>query len=221
METPDPTSRDRSAPVAEVIASRTREIEAEVHGDTPIPAFGTWVEIATHDADGQPGPVLYGLVSHAETGSLEPGRRAVALGLDRDAIRREMPQLLELIRTTVRAQILAWWDGRSHRDGRPHVRQTLPPRPAELHDPVRLCGPETVALFGEPFDALRTLARHPDPAVPADDLIAAVVSGLYRAHGRGEEGERALLAAGRALMRLLDDDHERLTSILRRAQDGL
>ena len=213
---------DPSAPViAEVVASSTREVEAEVVRDAPVPEFGTWVEIATATG-GAAGPTLYGLVSHAETGSIEPGRRAVALGMGPDELRREMPQLLELVRTTVRAQILAWWDGRSRLDdGRPRVRQTLPPRPAALHDFVRPCAPGTIALLGEPFDVLRTLARNPDPAVPADDLIAAVLAGLYRAHGRAEAGEAALLTAGRALMRLMDDDHERLRSILRRAQDAV
>ncbi len=208
-----------STPIAEVVASSTREIVAETYRDAEPPAFGTWIEVDTAS-----GATLYALVSHTETGSLEPGRRAMALGAgwDRETIQREMPQLQELIRTTVRAQILGWWDGTSKRpDGRPRVRQSLPPQIAALHDRVRACAPEAVALLGEPFDALRTLARHPDPAVPADDLIAAVLSGLYRAHGRGDEGEAVLLSAGRALLRLLDDDHERLTSILRRAQDAI
>ena len=200
-------------PVAEVVASSTREIVAEVYPDADVPAFGAWVEVETAS-----GAVHYALVSHAETGSVEPGRQAVALGpdYDRDRLRREMPQLLALVRTVVRAQILAYWDGRARRDGQPVVRQTLPPCPAELHDRVRLCAPDAVARLGAPFDALRTLARHPDPAVPADDLLAAALGGLYRAHGQGAEGRRALVEAGRALARLLDDDHERLQSILRR-----
>ncbi|OZC03120.1 hypothetical protein [Rubricoccus marinus] len=208
-----------STPIAEVVASSTREIVAETYRDAEPPAFGTWIEVEIAS-----GAIVYALVSHTETGSLEPGRRAMALGAgwDRETIQREMPQLQELIRTTVRAQILGWWDGTSRRpDGRPRVRQSLPPHIAALHDRVRCCAPEAVALLGEPFDALRTLARHPDPAVPADDLIAAVLSGLYKAHGRGDEGDAVLLAAGRALLRLLDDDHERLTSILRRAQDAI
>lgn len=207
-------------PVAEVIASSTREILAEVYPEAEVPAFGSWVEVQTEGADGRGGAVLYGLVSHAETGSVEPGRQAVALGADydRDRLRREMPQLLELIRTTVRAQVLAYWDGQSTRDGRPHVRQTLPPRPAALHDRVRPCAPEAVAAIAAPFDVLRTLARSPDPAVPADDLIAAALRGLYRSHGEGPDGEAVLVAAGRALARLMDDDHERLQSILRRVE---
>ncbi|HEX9953573.1 MAG TPA: hypothetical protein VGB53_17545 [Rubricoccaceae bacterium] len=200
-------------PVAEVIASSTREVVAEVYDATAVPAFGSWVEVETES-----GAVLYGLVSHAETGSVEPGRQAVALGAayDRETLRREMPQLLALIRTVVRVQILAYWDGRTRRDGRPVLRQTLPPQPAALHDRVRSCGDETVARFGSPYDYVRTLARHPDPAVPADDLLAAALGGLYRASGGGEAGRRVLVEAGRALARLLDDDHERLQSILRR-----
>ena len=202
------------SPIAEVIESSTRHILAEVHRDVEPPAFGSWVEVTTDD-----GTVLYGLVSHAETGSIEPGRQAVALGRDRDELRREMPQVLELIRTTVRAQILAYWDGQAKTaEGEPIVRQTLPPRPAALHDFVRLCGPEAVARLAAPYDFLRTLATYPDPSVPADDLIVAVMRGLYEAHGRGNEAQTVLVEAGRALARLLNDDHERLHSILRRAQ---
>lgn len=199
--------------VAEVIASSTREIVAEVYPGADVPPFGTWVEVETES-----GAVHYALVSHAETGALEPGRQAVALGpdFDRDRLRREMPQLLALVRTVVRAQVLAFWDGRARRDGQPLVRQTLPPVPAALHDRVQACGPDAIARLGAPYDALRTLARHPDPAVPADDLLAAALSGLYHAHGGGDAGRAALLDAGRALARLLDDDHERLQSILRR-----
>ncbi len=201
-----PVSTD---PVAEVIASSTRELVAEVYADVPTPTFGAWIEVVTDD-----GTTLYALVSHAETGSVEPGRQAVALGADydRDRIRREMPQLLELIRTTVRAQVLAY------RAASGRVRQTLPPRPAALHDRVRLCGPEAIASIAAPFDVLRTLARHPDPAVPADDLLAAVLRQLHDAHGGGDDGERVLVEAGRALARLLDEDHERLQSILRRVR---
>lgn len=205
----------QSPAVAEVIASSTREVVAEVYAEAEVPAFGSWIQIETED-----GSVLYGLVSHAETGSVEPGRQAVALGADydRDRIRREMPQILELVRTTVRAQVLAYWDGQSRLDGQPRIRQTLPPRPAALHDRVRPCGPEAVAALAAPFDVLRTLARHPDPAVPADDLLAAALRNLHDAYGGGADGEAVLVEAGRALARLLDDDHERLQSILRRVQ---
>ena len=199
--------------VGEVVESSTRQFVAEVGRDARPPAFGAWVEVEVES-----GERLYGLVSHIETGSLEPGRRAVALGLGREELRREMPQLQELIRTTFRAQVLAYREAPSGtRAGT--LRQTLPPLPPALHDFARLAPADAVAALHDPdgsFDYLRTLARHPDPAVPADDLIAAALRQAYDAFGRGERGQAVVVAAGRSLARLLNDDHERLQSILRR-----
>lgn len=192
--------------LGEVIASSTREIVGEVYREAEAPAFGTWVAV-DHAASGT---TLLGLVSHVEVGPYEPHRRAVAFGKTEDELRRELPQVLELLRTTFRAQVLAY------RDARGTLRQTLPPHPAPLHAFATPLPAETVQALGAPYDFLRTLVRHPDPAVPADDLLVAVLRQHYDAHDGGLDGQRALLAAGRTLSRLLNDDHERLQSILRR-----
>lgn len=192
--------------VAEVIESSTRHLVAEVNRDAEPPAFGAWVEVPLED-----GSVIYAVVGHIEVGSIEPGRRAMAMGLDREALRREMPQVLELVRTTFRAQVVAF------RDASGRLRQTLPPRPAALHDRVRCCADDDVAALAAPYDTFRTLLHGADERLPTDDLLAAMLRRLYDAHGRGDEGQRALVAAGQALARLLGDDHERLQSILRRA----
>jgi len=197
---------------AEVIESSTRHIVAEVRAGAAAPEFGAWVEVPMED-----GTTLFAVVAHVEVGSVEPGRRAVALGLSREDLRREMPQVLALVRTTFRAQVLAYREP-DRPDGRPGtLRQTLPPRPAALHDAVRACTDETVCALTAPYDYLRPLVRAPEAGVPTDDLLAALLRRAYRAHGEGAEGRRAVVAAGKALARLLDDDHERLQSILRRA----
>jgi hypothetical protein len=195
-----------STVVAEVIESSTRHIMAEVRPDAHAPEFGGWVEVSYED-----GSVAYGVVAHVEVGSVEPGRRAVALGMSRDELRQEMPQVLALVRTTFRAQILAY------RDTHGTLRQTLPPRPAALHDGVRRCTEEAVCALSAPYDYLRPLVRQADAGLPTDDLIAALLRQTFRSHGSGAEGRRAVVEAGKALARLLDDDHERLQSILRRA----
>lgn len=192
--------------LAEVIESSTRHIVAEVLPERAAPEFGAWVEVPLED-----GTTLFAVVAHVEVGSVEPGRRAVALGLSREDLRREMPQVLALVRTTLRAQVLAY------RDARGTLHQTLPPRPAALHDRVRGCTDEAVCELRAPYDYFRTLVRHPDAAVPTDDLLAALLRRTYRAHGQGDTGRRAVVDAARALARLLDDDHERLQSIIRRA----
>jgi hypothetical protein len=191
--------------IAEVIESSTRSVLAEVYREARAPAFGAWIEVQS------PGDrILYGVVSHVEIGSFDPHRRAVAFGMTEEELRSEMPQVLELLRTTFRAHLLAYRDP----DG--SLRQTLPPHPASIHQFVSVCAPTVVRQLGRPFDYLRTLATHPDPAVPVDDLLVAVLGHLYRAHEDARAGETVLVEAGRALSRLMDDDHERLQAILRR-----
>lgn len=200
-----PFDMDESEAIGEVIESSTRQLVAEIYDEADPPAFGSWVLMPeVHGAD------VVGLISHVETGSYDSNRQAVALGLSPDERAKEMPMVDELIRTTVRVQILACRD----REGR--LRQTLPPHPPGLHDFVYPCPADTVRAMGTPSDVLRTLVEHPDPAVPVDDLLVAALRSVYEAHGGEAGGREALVSAGRALSRLLDDDHERLQSILRR-----
>lgn len=192
-------------PIGEVIESSTREFVAEVYEEAEAPPFGHWVRVELGAGD-----VLFGLVSHVETGSYDTNREAVALGLSPEERAEEMPMVQELLRTTVRAQVLACRSG----DG--PLRQTLPPHPPDIHDFVYPCTDEQVRGLEAPFDFLRTLVEHPDPAVPVDDLLVAMLRRLYDAHGGKHGGRAVVVEAGRALSRLLDDDHERLQSILRR-----
>ncbi|GAB5518790.1 MAG: hypothetical protein RhofKO_10410 [Rhodothermales bacterium] len=194
-------------PIAEIIETNTRSFTAEVYRTATPPDFGCWVTVPHTN-----GTTLFGLVSHVEIGSLEPNRRAVAMGRTTDELRREMPHVLELLRTSFRAQVLAY----QRTDGA--VRQTLPPQPAPVHGFVSTCAPEIVQQIGAPFDFLRTLVRNPDPAVPVDDLVVAVLSQLMAAQSHAPDADATLIAAGRSLSRLMNDDHERLESILRRVQ---
>lgn len=209
----DPANRVSTEAIAEVIESSTRAFLAEVYREAEAPAFGTWVE-----AEHASGLTLYGLVSHVEIGSFEPNRRAIAFGKTTEELQKELPHVMELLRTTFRAQVLAYRDARSavRQAVRKTVRQTLPPHPAAIHAFVRPCSPGVLRELGRPYDFLRTLVKNPDPAVPVDDLVVAVLGGVYEAHGGRHGGADELVQAGRTLSRLIGDDHERLHSILRR-----
>jgi len=52
--------------------------------------------------------------------------------------------------------------------------------------------------------------------VPVDDLLVATLQRVHAAHGGEPGGGETLLPAGRGLRPLVDDDHERPQSILRR-----
>jgi len=191
--------------VAELIESSTRAIVAEVYDEADAPAFGTWIRV-----DGRNGREIFGLVSHVEVGSYDGNRQAVALGVSEDERRREWPMVQELLRTTVHAQILA------HRDGDGRMRQTLPAHPPDIHAFVRPCDADVVRSLGAPYDFLRTLITQPADQVPVDDLLVAVLQQIYDAYGGADGGRPEVVRAGRSLSRLLDDDHERLQSVLRR-----
>ncbi len=193
-------------PFAEVIRSNTTLFEAEVYPDEPPPAFGSWVSV-----DSPEGNRIYALVSHIEMGSLETNRRATALRMDTEALQREMPHVLALLRTSIHAQVLAY------RDASGHVYQTLPPFPPPIHGFVIAASQEEVRCLGSPYDFLRTLIVQATPGTPTDDLLVAAMHQLFAAHMGGPDGQRALIEAGRTLSRLMNDDHERLHSILRRA----
>lgn len=193
--------------IAEVIESSTRGFVAEVYRSEKAPAFGSWVQVIQPDQS-----ILFGLVSHVEIASFEPNRRAIAFGKTEEELQQEFPQVMELLRTTFRAQVLAYQDTIGT------VRQTLPPHPAGIHAFVKACKQEQICTLGQPYDFLRTLFQNPDPSVPVDDLVVAVLTNLYRAHGGRHGGEHELVRAGRALSRLLDDDHERLHAVLRRVE---
>ena len=60
---------------------------------------------------------------------LDEGRKAVALEKTQDELRREMPQVMELLRTVVRVQVVA------HREFGMAIRQMLPPYPPRIHTP--------------------------------------------------------------------------------------
>lgn len=191
--------------IGEVIESSTRQFVAEVYDEADSPEFGQWVQV-----EGEGETTIFGLVSHVETGSYDSNREAVALGLSAEERAEELPMVQELLRTTVRAQVLACTTASGD------VRQTLPPHPPDIHDFVFPCDESSVRALGAPYDFLRTLVENPDPEVPVDDLLVAVLRRIYAAHGEEHGGRNALVSAGRALSRLLDDDHERLQSILRR-----
>ena len=190
--------------IGEVLESNTRMLKAQVPADITPPVFGAWVKVVPPS-----GPVIYGIVSMVEQGSVMPNRRTTALGKSTDELVREMPQVIALLRTSFTAVIVAY----KEMSGK--MRQTLPPAPAPIHGFVVACTPEEVADLGMPFDYFRTLV-HSETGVPVDDLLVATLRQIYAV--QEDDGYQLLVQAGRVLSRLFQDDHERLQAILRRVQ---
>ncbi|HIE53311.1 MAG TPA: hypothetical protein EYP85_16285 [Armatimonadetes bacterium] len=189
--------------LGEVIESSTTVVRAQCRQWDWVPSLGALVRVDT-----EPEPV-YGIVSHIATGSLDPYRRPTAYGKTTEELRREQPQIFELLKTEFQAVLVGYLEGERMRSG-------LPPQPPRLHSFVYLCGPEEVRRFTAGLEYLRLLLSV-SSGVPADELLLTAARTAWEAHGY----DRAyLIAVGKELARLLKDDYDRLRALLRRLTEG-
>jgi hypothetical protein len=146
----------------------------------------------------------YAIVYHSTTAPIDNVHRARALGLSRQQLREEQPQIFEMLKTEFRAVIVGYREGRS-------TCQYLPPYPPQVHDLVFACTSPETSRFYQGLDFLRTLLQL--SGAPTDELVAAALRQGYVAQGRSREW---LLRAGREVSLLLKDDYDRLGAIVRR-----
>lgn len=154
-----------------------------------------------------PEETLYALVCMATTGSLDPGRRPAAYGLEEAELRAEQPQIFDLLVTEFTALHIGFL-----RDGR--IRPYLPERPPRLHAMVEACSPAEVCALSESPDLLRSLL-HTTGEVQTDELIAACLRRAYLCRNRDFA---FLVRMGKQLAILLRDDPERLAALLRKLE---
>lgn len=221
--------------LGEVIAASTLGFTAQCPKERlhQPPAFGTFVKIGAprsnspapellpeiDDPFADPAPpkplalpedvsedTLYAVVTFAETGSIEPGRRAAAYGLTEADLRRQQPQIFDLMATSFDAAHIGYAStGRF----RPH----LPPCPPRLHAFVSECSPAEVCAVTESPEFLRTLIGL--PASPSDELISACLRHACACHNNDFA---YLVRIGKQLAVLLRDSPDRLTALLRKLE---
>jgi len=189
-----------SGKIAEVIEASTAQFAAQCYELYELPPLGSLVKTGN----------IYGIVCHAETAGLEPGRKPIARGKDEaseEAVYESSPQLLKLLRSEFTAVVVG------HKDGE-KLYQYLPPQPARIHGFVYLCQPDEVREFSQSPGFLNILLNAALP-IPAEELIAAVLRQMSRAQ---EDSRAFLVAAGKELANLLSSDFIRLKNILGRLQ---
>ncbi len=175
------------------------------------PAFGAFVKVS---AAPQPGEdpfaaasfadgAIYALVAEATTTGTDPGRRPAAFGLTEDELRRDQPQVFELLATDFTAITI----GHAACGA---VRCYLPPRPPRIHQRVWPCGDaEVAALTGNPGYLRAILSRA--PLGLCEELIAAAIRCALEARGGDVD---FLVGAGKLVAQLLRDDFDRLHAVL-------
>ena len=190
-------AEDERTHVGEVVESSTTELIAqarELHG---APSFGQFVRVEAAM------PVV-GIVFNVFTHSIEANRRPTAYGKTEAELRLEQPQIFELLRTEFQALVIGYLDG-------DESVQILPPQPARIHSFMYSCSDEQVRAFTRTDDYLRSILN--TSKVPTDELVIAVLRHAVRAHGHAPS---YLVQMGKELSRLLSDDYDRLSSIIRR-----
>ncbi|MFC2033980.1 hypothetical protein ACFLTT_01060 [Chloroflexota bacterium] len=188
--------------VGEVVEASTTEFVAQCYELYQSPSLGSMVKTTDSSVE------LYGIVCHANTSSLEPGRRPIARGKDEaseEAIYRSSPQLLKLLSTEFTALIVGYKDGEK-------LYHYLPPKPARIHSFVHQCSPVEVREFSQSLSFLNILLNTRLP-VSAEELVAASLRQMSQAH---EDPHTFLVAAGKELAMLLSGDFNRLKAILGR-----
>jgi hypothetical protein len=190
----------QSNKIAEVIEASTAEFTAQCYELYELPPLGSLVK--TGD--------IYGIVGHAETAGLEPGRKPIARGKEEtseEGVYQSSPQLLKLLRSEFTAAVSGYEDGDK-------IRQHLPPQPARIHGFVYLCQPDEVKNFSQSFGFLNILINTALPT-STEELIAAALRQMSLAH---EDSRAFLVAGGKELANLLSNDFVRLKNILGRLQ---
>lgn len=191
----------------EIVAVTTTTFTAQSYELNRAPAFGALLRVPAPDA-----LTYYALCYGAETGSIEPGRHAVAWGRfedDEADIYRRQPQLGQVLRTTFDALLVGYANGGA-------ARQRVPAMPPRLHALVYEATPAEVAAFNADLAYLRFVLRTPLPN--ADDFIAATIAQAYHAR---EDDRDFLVSAARQVARLLEPEHERVMNILELLNDGV
>ncbi|MBN8586831.1 MAG: hypothetical protein J0L94_00750 [Rhodothermia bacterium] len=191
--------------IGEVIASESKSFKAQVVSSNRVPAFGEWVEVRLED-----GSLVLGVVYSVLHESIEPGRQVEALRRTKDELALEMPHVFELLRTVFSCLIVGY------RTSGGVYRQTIPPNPPALHDFVFVTGQELLKEVKPPYDFFRLILGGGTNGLPTDDLFVTIFQKMSNAMPLDRDRMVVLVEAGRALSRLLGDDHERLQSILRR-----
>ena len=181
----------------EVVESSTIELVAEARQLNGAPAFGSFVRI---ESDMRSVGIVYNTATH----SLDPTRRPTAYGRSEEELRAEQPQIFELLRTHFHVLVIAYLDG----DAPIHL---LPPQPARIHSFVYPCDESLILQCSQGEEFLRSILQA--SRVPTDELLVASVRQALAARGFDR---RYLVEVGKEISRLLRDDYDRLSSVVRR-----
>lgn len=132
-----------------------------------MPAFGSLV-VTTQ------GPLtLYGIITHVQTGSIDPGRYPFPYQKTEEELRRDQPQIFALLQTLVSCLTLGYQEEGT-------IYYQLAPYPPKIHSFVRLASrQEMTAFFAEPL-YVHLLGNAGQGLFSLDELLLALLKQLFQ-----------------------------------------
>ncbi|MBE0447315.1 MAG: hypothetical protein IBX64_04310 [Actinobacteria bacterium] len=188
--------------IGEVIQVYTTRFLAQSDNLSAPPHFGSFVKVESQSIP------VYGIVYNVYEASIDPNRRAMAYGIEREALFKHQPQIAEFLKVEFEAAVIGFNDAG-------HIRTYLPPFPPRIHSFVYPCDRQEVLDLTEDLEFIRSV--NVLPGLPVEELVAASIRLIYAERGN----DRAfLIRAGQEIAQLLKDEYEKARSIIRRISDG-
>ncbi len=186
----------------EVIYTSTTEIIGQCRQNCRPPDFGSFIRV------GKEAPCI-GVVYNAETTSIDPNRRPMALGLPEDQLPQAYPQLASLLRSQFHALLVGLMD----KDG---FQYCLPRTPPTLHAQVNECLDDEIRTVSQDLGFLRLI--YASGKSSTEDLLLSVSRCMIEAQGwKREEAIRI----GKAVSEIYRDDYDTLKRIINRLESWL
>ncbi len=152
---------------AEVIESCLDHYTAQTWKWDDYPQYGSLVSVS--DAS----KTIFGLVTHVQTGSIDPTRTPFAYQKTEEELQAEQPQIFEFLKTTFSVQVLGY-----QLKGDERILYLVPPTPSKIHSFVATCPPHVNAQFFSKTDYLHVLFAFAASVPNLDELLLVLIKQL-------------------------------------------
>ncbi|MTI81029.1 MAG: hypothetical protein FH758_09110 [Firmicutes bacterium] len=186
--------------IGEVIESKTTQFICQATELHRAPDFGSFVQVQDEHCS------IVGVVYNTTTVSSDPSRKPVAYGQTEDELRRQQPQIFQLLRTYFDVLVVGYYQNHQYCG-------FLPPQPSRIHSFVQQCSDGQYKEISQNINYISAILS--SGCECTDELVAALIRNCSRYHDDATEYQRRV---GSELRRLLAADYERFKTIIRRVR---
>lgn len=156
---------------AEVIESCLDHYTAQCWQWNQFPSFGSLVYV--QDAT----KIIFGIVSHIQTGSMDPTRTPFPYQKTEAELQAEQPQIFEFLKTTFTVQIVGY-EEREEGSSDTKIYHVLPPTPCKIHAFIAQADQIIKTRFFTGSEFLHLLFAFSNNIPNLDELLLAIIKQL-------------------------------------------